>query len=204
MPAYADMPQIGSYLKVYEHEGTNYVMKCYCGNYHTYDKRWTFKGSPDSPSFTPSMKVQPHRWNPATEKHEPQGCCHFFVTNGKIEFCDDCTHEFSGQTLPMIPWEKPLLKRGAIQMRLEVYPLDNSIEVNEPFVVMARVLRKDGTVVAERELPMAGVPTAGRLRRLITVQAGAKELDGLLSVDILPQSGEVVIPEAEAFQIKEL
>ena len=29
------------------------------------------------------------------------GVCHYFVTNGQIIFCGDCTHAMKGQTAPL-------------------------------------------------------------------------------------------------------
>lgn len=68
-----------------------------CGKGHTYRSTesgaascWTFNGSLSFPTFSPSMRVQ---W--------PEFCCHFFVTDGKIAFESDCTHEFAGKTLDL-------------------------------------------------------------------------------------------------------
>lgn len=56
---------------------------------------WGFNGSLEKPTFTPSLLV---RW------HDPDGVpginsvCHSFVTDGKIQFLDDCTHKLKGRT----------------------------------------------------------------------------------------------------------
>lgn len=35
-----------------------------------------------------------------------KGICHFYVTDGKIQFCTDCTaHKWGGQTLDLPDWE---------------------------------------------------------------------------------------------------
>lgn len=61
--------------------------------------RWGWNGSVDKPTFTPSILVQ---WN------EPAGdrVCHSFVTDGRIQFLNDCTHELAGQTVAIPEWEK--------------------------------------------------------------------------------------------------
>lgn len=60
--------------------------------------RWGWNGSVDKPTFTPSILVS---WN------EPSGdkVCHSFVTDGKIQFLSDCTHELAGQTVDIPEWE---------------------------------------------------------------------------------------------------
>jgi hypothetical protein len=57
---------------------------------------WSYNGLPDAPSFTPSVLINA----PATDYR-----CHFFVTAGKIAYCNDCNHVMKGQTvdLPDIP-----------------------------------------------------------------------------------------------------
>jgi len=58
--------------------------------------RWGWNGSADKPTFTPSIKT-----------HYPHGggaeiTCHSFITDGRIQFLSDCTHELAGQTVDMI------------------------------------------------------------------------------------------------------
>lgn len=91
--------------------------------------RWGFNGNFDRPTFTPSILA---RWYEMSEESErrldageqapltgamrPDGTperrwpgrdmvCHSFVTDGRIQFLDDCTHALRGQTvdLPEIP-----------------------------------------------------------------------------------------------------
>jgi hypothetical protein len=52
-----------------------------------------FKGSIDSPTFTPSVKLT---WGDKMEN-----CCHYIITDGQVKFCDDCTHDLKGQTVPL-------------------------------------------------------------------------------------------------------
>lgn len=66
-----------------------------CGCTHFADKRWTFNGDKDNPTFTPSIRVS-HR--------DPKGkerVCHFHVRNGAIAYENDCTHEMKGKTVPL-------------------------------------------------------------------------------------------------------
>lgn len=62
-----------------------------CKHGHSYTvPRWTWNGSMDKPTFTPSLL------NTTPEKR-----CHLFVTDGRIHFCSDCRHELAGQTVEM-------------------------------------------------------------------------------------------------------
>jgi hypothetical protein len=56
----------------------------------------TWNGDMERPTFEPDLRIT---WY-GSMWHE-RNCCHFFVRDGRIEFCEDCTHEFAGQTLPM-------------------------------------------------------------------------------------------------------
>ena len=51
---------------------------------------WTFNGSLDKPTFAPSLVV--HHSGRGHEEH-----CHSYITNGKIQFLQDCTHELAGK-----------------------------------------------------------------------------------------------------------
>lgn len=61
------------------------------------DGRWTYNGDPEKPTFSPSIL---ERWNDPAGKPE---CNHFFVTDGAIQYLDDCTHEFAGKTVELQP-----------------------------------------------------------------------------------------------------
>lgn len=57
--------------------------------------KWGWNGSFDKPSFTPSILVNKLRANPMDH------VCHSYVTDGKIQYLDDCTHELAGQTIEL-------------------------------------------------------------------------------------------------------
>lgn len=65
-----------------------------CGCGHGFDSRWSFNGDYEKPTFSPSMLV-----NANSPQLGPR--CHSFVTDGKIQFLSDCTHEYAGQTLDL-------------------------------------------------------------------------------------------------------
>jgi len=73
---------------------------------------WTYNGDPEKPTFTPSIKVTgmqceivDHQWNGEWKRDEQgnpiPGCCHSFITDGNIQFLDDCTHPLKDQTVPL-------------------------------------------------------------------------------------------------------
>lgn len=73
-----------------------------CGNSHCYytekpneiGARWKFNGDVEKPTFRASMLVR-------EERKGKRHVCHSFVTDGKIQFLNDCTHEYAGKTIEM-------------------------------------------------------------------------------------------------------
>lgn len=82
--------------------------------------RWGYNGNPDSPTFTPSVRVQGVKNHMSDEDwdaydkmdvqedrekiladHRFASCCHSFVTDGRIQFLSDCTHPLAGQTVDL-------------------------------------------------------------------------------------------------------
>jgi len=56
---------------------------------------WEWNGDVENPTLSPSIK---------TWVNLPNGdkICHSFIRNGMIEYLSDCTHEYAGQTLPLL------------------------------------------------------------------------------------------------------
>jgi hypothetical protein len=89
--------------------------------------RWGYNGNPERPTFTPSVLVTSGHYcsrhksgddcwctfnaEEVAEGREPTGfkcgICHSFVTDGRIQFLGDCTHELAGQTVDLPPWPAP-------------------------------------------------------------------------------------------------
>lgn len=57
---------------------------------------WTWNGSMDKPTFYPSLLCN---------QDDPASRCHSFVTDGKIEFLNDCHHGLRGQTVEIPDWD---------------------------------------------------------------------------------------------------
>lgn len=87
--------------------------KCHHGvwteapNAHT-GAKWKWNGSMDKPTFRPSiLVVYKHPKGHDNNNPAPIGwkgeyvteVCHSYVTDGNIQFLNDCTHEFAGKTI---------------------------------------------------------------------------------------------------------
>lgn len=76
---------------------THYIECPACGYGHGFDSRWTFNGDYDKPTFRPSMLVNANMPIDPPRTHR----CHSFVTDGKIQFLSDCSHQFAGRILDL-------------------------------------------------------------------------------------------------------
>ncbi len=83
------------------------------------DYNWTFNGNVEAPTFSPSIKVSGRsftkaskieydKWveggcvHPRPHFESAEYCCHSFVVDGKVNYCNDCTHEMNGvQGVPL-------------------------------------------------------------------------------------------------------
>ncbi|TIN82659.1 DUF6527 family protein [Mesorhizobium sp.] len=81
-----------------------------CGEAHVVGPSWTFNGDFDRPTFQPSVLVTgvqkitdgEYERVMAGQKIEPRPLrCHSFVTDGQVQFLDDCTHELAGHTVAL-------------------------------------------------------------------------------------------------------
>lgn len=73
-----------------------------CG-FHQVDDGWTFNGDLEKPSFTPSVRCW---WTGIDEGERVTETCHFYVTDGKVQFLSDSTHAFAGQTHDLPDWSE--------------------------------------------------------------------------------------------------
>jgi len=75
--------------------GDGYEIYCPgCRQTHRFDSRWTFNGSLELPTFTPSLLY---------ESGDTGGRCHSYVTNGQIYFLPDSGHALAGKTVELPP-----------------------------------------------------------------------------------------------------
>ena len=64
-------------------------------------RAWGFNGSNSRPTFTPSILVKgvKNAWGPDFDPTPT--VCHSFVTDGRIQFLGDCTHDLKGQNVDL-------------------------------------------------------------------------------------------------------
>lgn len=59
---------------------------------------WTFNGDVERPTITPSINAW-GEFGPDGDRRVKR--CHSWVTDGRIQFLDDCTHPLAGQTVDL-------------------------------------------------------------------------------------------------------
>ena len=87
-------------VTVRNHQGVKYVWYYCPGCRHNHGvpaERWHWNGNEQLPTLSPSVR----HYIPAGENRPEQTTCHYFVRDGKIEYCGDCPHEHSGKTVDM-------------------------------------------------------------------------------------------------------
>lgn len=62
---------------------------------------WTWNGSIDCPTVRPSVLTK-GAGRVFREGEYKEHVCHSWINDGKVQFLDDCTHEFAGQTLELL------------------------------------------------------------------------------------------------------
>lgn len=91
-----------------------YRLKCPAGHEHDIPTvarngrpKWSFNGNLESPTFNPSIDEKTGYFvDPNTEGDEEwlkanSYRCHFFIKDGQIVFCGDCSHNLKGQTITL-------------------------------------------------------------------------------------------------------
>lgn len=91
------MPRV---VKVQNQKGefVGWLFECPgCGTSHMPEPgTWSFNDDMERPTFTPSIKVT---WTMGPEHTEH--VCHSHVTDGRIQFIADSTHDLAGQTVDL-------------------------------------------------------------------------------------------------------
>ena len=100
------MAEVSKLLRSFDHGaggGRGFAHYCLpCGEAHLIwtegrEAQWTFNGDVDRPTFSPSVKHTQTMGGHFTR------ICHYFIRDGLIQYCDDCTHELRGKTVEMSP-----------------------------------------------------------------------------------------------------
>jgi hypothetical protein len=99
------MPKVKRVLN-YDGQEYGYQFKCpgckFLHIFRTHNSKgenrpiWTFNGNLEKPTFIPSLKLHYD-----AQEGRPGYCCHSIVTDGKIQFCSDCTHDLVNQTMEL-------------------------------------------------------------------------------------------------------
>jgi hypothetical protein len=55
---------------------------------------WDFNGNVECPTFSPSLLYE-------TKRESGPHRCHIYLTDGKIHFLPDCTHELAGKVVDL-------------------------------------------------------------------------------------------------------
>jgi hypothetical protein len=75
--------------------------------------RWSFNGDVDRPTFSPSVRITGKKivrdelgewtgeWVRDASGNTIDDCCHYFLTDGALQFCGDSLHHLAGQTVPL-------------------------------------------------------------------------------------------------------
>jgi hypothetical protein len=70
--------------------------------------KWTFNGNYDKPTFWPSIRCFTTQTKDDAGNTLPcpieHTTCHYFIKEGKIEFCGDSPHALKGQTVELPDW----------------------------------------------------------------------------------------------------
>ena len=114
---YDEMEQAGPYLRRFLNDFDKlwyYNHWCpACEEPHQYavdseGRHWTFNHNYLKPTFLPSMLRSNN--TPRNEQERMRRVnyttCHYFIRDGKIEYCTDSPHHLAGKTIPLPEWPK--------------------------------------------------------------------------------------------------
>lgn len=101
-----------------------WMIRCQVCGHHYFPKdrianksQWSFNGNMERPTFTPSMNEHQNPPGPTHNPELPTRRCHYIVTDGRIAYCGDCTHELAGQTLDLIPFSDAEVRMAEVRMQ---------------------------------------------------------------------------------------
>ena len=64
---------------------------------HPDNGMWSLTGPPEAPTVNPSVC---HTWNDPEDRPQRD---HYFIRDGRVEYCGDCTHGYAGKTVDLLP-----------------------------------------------------------------------------------------------------
>lgn len=104
------MGQISSKLRSVEGELSHWCPGC--EEMHILPNTWNFDGNLEYPTFSPSFKhsgiktekingIWTGEWIKDQNGNFVPFICHYILTSGILNFCNDSTHIFAGKSLPL-------------------------------------------------------------------------------------------------------
>jgi hypothetical protein len=98
--------QVSKYLRSVQNGHAHWCPGC--NEMHVIPNMWEFNGDVEKPTFSPSVKITfPKGYYKNDVFSDKVDICHYFLTNGVLNFCGDSTHELAGKSvsLPELPEE---------------------------------------------------------------------------------------------------
>lgn len=88
-------------MAIFLKDGTYHMFWCVgCDCGHAFDIKeggWTLTMDGDSPTVSPSL---------LTNRGDDDSRCHLFIRDGQLQYLNDCAHDLSGQTVPMVDFHE--------------------------------------------------------------------------------------------------
>ena len=78
-----------------------------CNSSHFVNDGWTWNGSVEKPTFSPSILVQGVKKAFGPPFDPTPTVCHSYVVEGRIQYLGDSTHALAGQVVDLPPWKTP-------------------------------------------------------------------------------------------------
>lgn len=83
-----------------------------CFELHVIPDSWSFDKNLEVPTFSPSVRITGKQtvvvngewtgeWVRGPDGKALDMCCHYILTAGVLNFCDDCTHDLKGKSIPL-------------------------------------------------------------------------------------------------------
>ena len=86
-----------------------------CNQEHSINDRiWKFNNDLERPTFSPSYLMKGYRFADVERTKSEAFVCHSFITNGYIEYLNDCTHHLKGYTVELLEYENDKRQKGII------------------------------------------------------------------------------------------
>lgn len=97
-------PTVSGKPKIHNYGSGDWGFHCVgCGYEHSFRvtpdasrPQWKWNGSVERPTFYPSLVVN---------RDHPKSRCHLIMTDGRIQYLQDCWHKLAGQMVEVPDWE---------------------------------------------------------------------------------------------------